>query len=114
MSEKKLRLLTTSEVKEILTRELLIRDDPTNEQKYAKEQADRFGRLKSEPSVKLVDELMDSVPRVKEHLAYKIADFLPDHPDYVRAIFTRERFTLSDDEVSQIIEIVEKYLPKEK
>ncbi len=113
MTEKKLRLVTTAEVKEILQSEIEEREEPTNEQKYAKEHADRFGKIKAKGAISMVDELMESVPRVKEHLAYKLADFLPEHPDDVKVIFARERFTLGDDEIKQILDISLKYRPIE-
>jgi len=56
---------------------------------------------------------MEHVPRVKEHLAYKIADFLPEHPDDIKSVFARERFTLTEEELKQILDIVKKYLPEE-
>ena len=113
MNGRKLRLVTTAEVKEILEREMKEREEPTNEQKYAKEHADRFAKIKSVNAEKLVDELIENVPRVREHLAYKLVDFLPEHPDDVRVIFSRERYTLNDKEIEQILEIVSGYLPKE-
>lgn len=113
MKEKKLRLVTTAEVKEILTTEIEEREEPTNEQKYAKEHADRFGKIKAVESISLVDELMENVPRVREHLAYKLADFLPEHPDDIKVVFARERFTLGEDEIKQILDIVKKYIPED-
>ena len=40
----------------------------------------------------------------------KIADILPKYPEDVRAIFSKERITLSNDQINQIIEIVGKYI----
>ncbi len=113
MTLRKLKLVTLAEVKEILEEELQERDEPINEQKYAKEHADRFGRIKGDEAISLVEELMELNPKVKEHLAYKLADFLPDHPDGVRIVFSRERFTLADDEVNQILEVIAKYRPED-
>ena len=111
--DKKYRLVTTAEAKEIFDNEMEIRKDLSNEQKYAREHAQRFGILKAKEANKLVEELMETVPKVKEHLAYKLTDFLPEHPDDVRVVFSRERFTLGDDEIKQILDIVKKYSPKE-
>lgn len=112
MKEKKMRLVTTAEVKEIILREIEDRDEPINEQKYAREHADRFGKIKGEDSMKLVEELMEKVPRVKEHLAFKLADFLPEHPDDVKVVFARERFSLTEEEIQQILDIAKKYRPE--
>jgi DNA-directed RNA polymerase subunit F len=113
MKEKKMRLVTTAEVKEILTQGIEDRDEPINEQKYAREHADRFGRIKAVEADKLVEELMENVPRVKEHLAYKLADILVEHPDDIKVVFARERFSLTEDELTQIIDITKKYIPEE-
>ena len=113
MADKKLKLVTTAEVKEILLREMDERIEPTNEQKYAREHADRFGKSKGAEAVELIDGLMEKIPRVKEHLAYKIADILPEHPDDVKAIFARERYSLAEEEIKEILDIVKEYLPEE-
>jgi len=47
--------------------------------------------------------------RISEPVAYKIVDILPVHPDEVRAIFAKERFTLEDDEIKMILKIVEEH-----
>jgi DNA-directed RNA polymerase subunit F len=39
--------------------------------------------------------------------AAKIADILPTHPNDVRAIFARERFSLGQEEISAIIAAVQ-------
>lgn len=111
MKEKKMRLVTTAEVKEILHLAISDRDDSINEQKYAREHADRFGKIPGEDSIAMVEELMARVPRAKEHLAFKLADFLPEHPDDVKVVFAKERFSLTEDEIRQIIEISKKYRP---
>ena len=113
MSLRKLKLVTLSEVKEILQSELELREEPINEQKYAKEHADRFGKIKGEEAVSLIEELMELNPKVKEHLAYKLADFLPDHPDGVRVVFSRERFTLTEEEINEILKVISKYRPED-
>ena len=41
--------------------------------------------------------------------AYKIADILPVSEDDVKAIFAKERFTLSESEIKDILKIVGKY-----
>ena len=43
---------------------------------------------------------------VNDYYAAKIADVLPMHPDEVRSIFARERFSLGHDEIDSIISVV--------
>ena len=39
-------------------------------------------------------------------MAVKIADLLPEYPEDVRAIFSKERVTLDQDQIESILEIV--------
>ena len=43
---------------------------------------------------------------VTEPVAVKIADLLPEYPEDVRAIFSKERVTLDQDQIESILEIV--------
>jgi DNA-directed RNA polymerase subunit F len=47
---------------------------------------------------------------VSESLAYKMVEILPNHPDDVRVIFSKERHTLNPEETEKILEAVRKYL----
>ncbi|MCS7144792.1 MAG: RNA polymerase Rpb4 [Archaeoglobaceae archaeon] len=67
-----------------------------------------FAKLNAKDSKKLVQELL-KLPQVgKLELAVKIADLMPKIADEVRAIYMKER-TLSNEEIEQILEIVEKF-----
>ena len=81
----------------------------TYEQRLALEHASQFAILNATDTEKMVQELL-KLERISDQLAYKIAELVPQHPDEVRPIFAKERFTLEDDEIKQIIEIVKKYL----
>ena len=79
------------------------------EQKLALAHSQQFSKLKLEDSEKLRAELM-KMEHVSESLAYKIVEILPNHPDDVRVIFTKERHTLSPEETEKILEAVRKYV----
>jgi DNA-directed RNA polymerase subunit F len=49
------------------------------------------------------------IDRMKEYQACKIADLLPFDEGEVRAIFLKERFTPSKEEIEDIVNLVEKY-----
>ena len=49
---------------------------------------------------------MSDLEHVDEYYAAKIADILPMHPDDVRSIFARERFSLGREEIDSIINAV--------
>ena len=79
------------------------------EQKLALAHAQQFSKLRIEDSEKLRTELM-KMEHVSESLAYKIVEILPNHPDDVRVIFSKERHTLNPEETEKILEAVRKYL----
>ena len=47
--------------------------------------------------------------KVDEPTAYKIANTLPRDRDELRALYAQERFTLSGDELDDILDVVAKY-----
>jgi len=66
-------------------------------------------RLVSQSLPKASKEIMAKVidlEHVDDYYAAKIADILPMHPDDVRSIFARERFSLGRDEIDSIIAAV--------
>jgi DNA-directed RNA polymerase subunit F len=79
------------------------------EQKLAQAHAQQFSRLKVEDIEKLKAELMKN-EHMNESVAYKIVEILPNHPDDVRVIFSKERHTLSPAEIDAILEAVRKHL----
>ena len=79
------------------------------EQILAQTHAQQFSRLKVEDIEKLKAELM-KMEHMNESVAYKIVEILPNHPDDVRVIFTKERHTLTPTEMDAILEAVRKYL----
>ncbi len=79
------------------------------EQKLALAHAQQFSKLSAEQSEKLKDELM-KLEHMNEGLAFKIVETLPNHPDDVRVIFSKERHTLSPEEIDKILEAVRRYI----
>ncbi|UCG70052.1 MAG: RNA polymerase [Thermoplasmata archaeon] len=105
--DEKLRYLSLAEVKNILEKEEKKRE-LSYEQNLALDHAKHFAKLGVTKARKMAEELM-KIERITEPFANKIVDILPLHPDEVRAIFAKERFTLEEKEIKKIIEIVEKY-----
>jgi len=54
-------------------------------------------------------QVVGGLEHVDDFYAAKIADILPTHPNDVRAIFARERFTLGQDEIAAIIAAVQEH-----
>ena len=75
------------------------------EQKLALEHATYSVHTTPKQAAKLIKALMEH-ERITEHLAFKIVEIWPTHEDDVKAIFAKERFTLKDDEVKDILQKV--------
>ena len=101
-------LLTLAEVKEILDQ---IRDKRSDEEELGYElrrairHADIFSKGTAEENRALVAELM-KLGKMSLEIAVKIADIKPVNKDELRAIYAKERFTLSEEELDNILEIV--------
>ena len=105
--------LTTAEAKELLAEVEQERAlDEDREMRYelarAIDHVNRFAVLDPEESRELVAELRD-LEKVDEATAYKIADLLPKDRDELRAVYAQERYTLSGDELDDILNVVAKY-----
>ena len=100
--------LTLAEIKELLKKEQSLRI-LTLEQNYALEHATKFAKLEPAESRKLVKDLM-KIEQVSESLACKIVDLMPQHRDEVDAIFLKERMTLEEKSITEILDKVKKYL----
>ncbi|UCD91943.1 MAG: RNA polymerase [Methanobacteriota archaeon] len=101
--------LSLAEVKELLKKEKSSREELMPEQKLALQHAEGFTKLSPTKSKQLVKQLM-KIEQMTEQNAFKIADVLPEHSNDVRAIFSKERFTLSKEDVEKVLALVRKYL----
>jgi DNA-directed RNA polymerase subunit F len=69
------------------------------------EHANKLTKTTPEKSRALVAELV-KMEKMKPEIAYRIANIMPKTRDEVRAIFAKERYTLSPEELDKIIEHV--------
>jgi DNA-directed RNA polymerase subunit F len=69
------------------------------------EHANQLAKTTPEKSSELVKELV-KMEKMKPEIAYRIANIMPKTRDEVRAIFAKERFTLTPEEIDSIIETV--------
>ena len=97
-----------AEVKEILDQIRLKRADEEElgyELRRAIRHAELFSKGTAEESRAMVAELM-KLEKMSPEIAVKIADIRPVTKDELRAIYAKERFTLSEEELNNILEIV--------
>ncbi len=91
-------------VKDLLTEEGTRRTLP-REAGLALQHAELFARLSTEATTKLIEELR-TLPFVDAAVAVKIADTLPQYPEEIRLLFSKERVPLDEEQVARILEIV--------
>jgi DNA-directed RNA polymerase subunit F len=105
--------LTVAETKEILEElEVERAADDDREMRYelarAIEHVNRFAVLSPEESRELVEELLD-IEKVDEKTAHKIADLRPLDRSELRAVYAQERYSLSGEELDEILNVVKRY-----
>ena len=69
------------------------------------EHANQLTKTTPEKAQALVADLL-KLEKMKPEIAFRIANIMPKTRDEVRAIFAKERFTLSPEEIDKIIELV--------
>jgi DNA-directed RNA polymerase subunit F len=100
--------LTLAEIKELLQKEQKKRE-LTMEQNYALEHAQKFAKLKAKEARKLANEL-EKIEPVTDIIACKLVDLMPRYPEEVRAVFSKERAVITDDDIKEILGKVAEYL----
>lgn len=105
--------LTLEETKELLADiEAERAADEEREMRYelarAIEHVNRFAELTPEESREFV-EALGELEFVDDPTAYKIANLRPANRDELRAIYAQERYSLSGDELDEILDIVAQY-----
>lgn len=104
-------LLTLAEVKEILEEIRSKRASETGDEELGYElrrairHAELFAKGTAEESRRMVNDLLN-LEKVTPEIAVKIADIMPRTKDELRALYAKERFTLSEEELDAIIDIV--------
>ncbi len=102
-------LLTLAEVKEILSKITEERREQGIEVGYgfrkALHHADKFSKTSGEKSRELVNKLL-KLEKMKPAIAIRIADILPQSRDEIRSIYAKEKYTLSNEELDQILDYV--------
>lgn len=103
--------LTLAEVRDLLTAEAETRGQESllASQKHALEHAQTVCSISLEDAKAIVDEV-SQIDVVTDSVACKIADILPRYPEDVRAIFSKERITLENDQIQAILDIVAKHI----
>ncbi|MDD3043788.1 MAG: RNA polymerase Rpb4 family protein [Methanosarcinaceae archaeon] len=102
-------LLTLAEVKELLTGIMEERKEMDLEVGYefrkSLRHAELFAKTGGKKSRELVNKLLE-LEKMRPVIAVRITDLTPQTRDELRAIYTKEKYTLSNEELDQILEYV--------
>jgi DNA-directed RNA polymerase subunit F len=78
------------------------------ERRKASEHTTKFAKLGAKESRALIKELLE-LPKMREGIAIRVVDIMPKSPNEVRAIYAKERFTLTEADIETILDFVAKY-----
>ncbi len=102
-------LLTLAEVKDILSGIAEERREQGLEVSYsfrkALRHAEQFSKISGKKSRELVNKLLE-LEKMKPVIAVRIADILPQSRDELRSIYAKEKYTLSNEELDQILDYI--------
>jgi len=105
--------VTLSDVREVLLQVESERIGSQHEMSYelrkSIEHANQISRMPSEKSRELVKELL-TLEKMKPDIAYRIANITPRSRDELRAIYAKEKFSLTGEELDAIVGIVHAHL----
>ncbi len=105
------RYVTLAEVRDLLAAEAEKRGPEAmlTSQKHTLEHAQTVCSISLEQANAIIENVK-KFDFVTDAVACKIADLLPKYPEDVRAIFSKERVTLENSEIQEILDIVAKHL----
>ena len=78
------------------------------EQKLALEHLRNFTKISEKDAKKMIEEISGIIKMSPETLV-QIINILPKNADELRMIFAREKFSLKEDEVQKILDVVAKF-----
>ncbi|MBS3814986.1 MAG: DNA-directed RNA polymerase subunit F [Hadesarchaea archaeon] len=77
-------------------------------QRLTYDYAQKFVKMNEEKAEELVEGLMD-IEKVRKHQAVTIANLMPETKDDIRLIFAKERTSLTDELIEEILSVIDEY-----
>lgn len=105
---KEMLQLTREEVKKRTEGEVEEEEEVRYERRKATEHTAKFAKLGAEKSRALINDLL-KLEKMKEEIAVRIADLLPKSKNEVRAVYAKERFTITEANIDEILDCIVKY-----
>ena len=69
----------------------------------------KVAKLDKKKSYEMIDEIMAAVAKINRAKAVKIVDIMPKKAEEIAPLFAKETFTLTEEEIAKLIEIVGNY-----
>lgn len=112
-------ILTLAEAKELLNahrKKVAVKTkedgEAEEEMRYERrktfEHTAKFAKQGAKESRELINELLE-LEKMKEEIAVRIADLMPQSKNEVRAIYAKERFTITETNIESILDCVAKF-----
>ncbi|MDD3621677.1 MAG: RNA polymerase Rpb4 family protein [Methanofollis sp.] len=90
---------------QVEARRLNAEQEMSYELRQSIEHANHLSKTSAEQSRDLVDKLL-TLEKMKPDIAFRIANIMPQSRDELRAIYAKERYTLTGEELDAILEMV--------
>ncbi|MBU3896516.1 MAG: RNA polymerase Rpb4 family protein [Nanoarchaeota archaeon] len=108
-----MKIINTKPVSMSEAKELMIKKEKAGElnyeQKLAFEHLKNFTKISYKDAEKLTSEI-DSILKMSPETLVQILNIMPKNPDELRMIFAREKFSLKEEEITKILEMIGKYI----
>jgi DNA-directed RNA polymerase subunit F len=105
--------ITLAELKEVLTEVAESRQEDATEMAYelrrSIDHATHIAKNPPDQAKGLVEALL-KLEKMKPDIAYRIANIMPRTRDELRAVYAKERFTLTGEELDQTLALVAEHL----
>ena len=108
----KIEYITIPEVKELFDR-ISQERELEYEQKLTYDYVKKFSKITAEEARKLRKELSERFPKVKESHITNIVNILPETVNDLKVILAKS-FTLSEEELEEMMKIINKYRKEKK
>jgi len=79
------------------------------EQRRAYEHANKFAKISKKDASEMADKLSKLEVNLSPERVAKVIDLMPASVDDIRAIFAKERFKYSEQEIKTITDVVDQY-----
>ncbi len=107
------RYVSVAEVGELLEAEAELRgyENMLASQMASLDHAQKTCEISKEQAEAIKERILELDFVEEERVAIKVADLLPRYPEDVRAIFSKERIALENDQIESVLEIVRSIAP---